>query len=163
MPGFWVMNRGGCWLRLSVALALCPLWPEPGVATPAQATSLSAALTHESRDALDAAPTTKAAFAPSVAPSLPSVDHVNFDDDFAFENGASVASTPRGTSTVELVDLDDDIEPIAIDEDEDLRAELPELAGFDDDTLTEATEAETTTTEDISGLLEDDDDIELDW
>lgn len=97
-------------------------------------------------------------------PRLPSVDHVEFeDDDFAFDAAAPVNRTPHGATSVEMVELDEDIEA-SIDEEEEFRAELPEMAGLDDEDLPEEkAEASGTTAGEIKAILSDDDDIELDW
>ncbi|TNE92553.1 MAG: hypothetical protein EP330_01010 [Deltaproteobacteria bacterium] len=112
-----------------------------------------------------AAAPTRASFAP--APDLPSVDHVEFEDDFEFETASpkKAAAPTRSESKVEFVDLDGEVETPKAEkvEEEEVRPELDEfevLEGLEDEPV-KATDK--TPVGDVEELLSDDDDIDLDW
>lgn len=107
-------------------------------------------------------PTVRTAFAP--APKLPSLDDVEFEDDFEFEAAPSAASRASAkVSNVEFVDLDgeaDAAKPAPVEEEARPELELDMVDDLED----EAIELdEPAPAGDVGDLLSDDDDIELEW
>ena len=97
-------------------------------------------------------------------PRLPSVEHVDFEDDFDFDASRSAEHTASAGSAVQLQDLDEEpSKDIAVEDvEENQRVELPE--GMADELPEEASPAATSEVpEDTRALLEDEDDFAVDW
>lgn len=107
---------------------------------------------------------TRASFAP--APSLPSLDHVEFEDDFEFE--AAPAATPArpatpARSSVEVLDLEAYGVSTKVEVVEDARPALDGIEIIDDVEDKDIAVEAPTTAEELDNLLSDDDDLSVDW
>ena len=97
-------------------------------------------------------------------PRLPSVEHVEFEEDFDFDANHSAQKTAAAASSVQLQDLDEvPSKDISVEDvEENKRVELPE--GMADELPEEVSPAAPSEVpEDTRALLEDEDDFAVDW